>query len=60
MRGGSSSAAAKRVSVVTAVSPRAAVDMVFVLVTVVALVRRLADLYGARPGALGAACGSSG
>ncbi len=46
------SAAAKRVSVVTAVSPRAAVDMVFVLVTVVALVRRLADLYGARPGAL--------
>jgi putative membrane protein len=46
-------AAAKRVSVVTAVSPRAAVDMVFVLITVVALVRRLADLYGARPGALG-------
>jgi putative membrane protein len=47
------SGAAKRVSVVTAVSPRAAVDMVFVLVTVVSLVRRLADLYGARPGALG-------
>jgi putative membrane protein len=46
-------AAAKRVSVVTAVSPRAAVDMAFVLVTVVELVRRLADLYGARPGALG-------
>ena len=46
-------AAAKRVSVVTAVSPRAAVDMAFVLVTVVGLVRRLADLYGARPGALG-------
>jgi putative membrane protein len=45
--------AAKRVSVVTAVSPRAAVDMVFVLVTVVGLVRRLADLYGARPGLLG-------
>jgi len=45
--------AAKRVSVVTAVSPRAAVDMAFVLITVVALVRRLADLYGARPGALG-------
>jgi putative membrane protein len=47
------SAAAKRVSVVTAVSPRVAVDMVFVLVTLVTLVRRLADLYGARPGALG-------
>jgi putative membrane protein len=45
--------AAKRVSVVTAVSPRAAVDMAFVLITVVTLVRRLADLYGARPGALG-------
>lgn len=45
--------AAKRVSVVTAVSPRAAVDMAFVLITVVPLVRRLADLYGARPGALG-------
>jgi putative membrane protein len=47
------SAAAKRVSVVTAVSPRAIVDMSFVLITVVMLVRRLADLYGARPGALG-------
>jgi putative membrane protein len=47
------SAAAKRVSVVTAVSPRAAVDMIFVLITLVTLVRRLADLYGARPGALG-------
>jgi len=47
------SSAAKRVSVVTAVSPRAAVDMIFVLVTLVTLVRRLADLYGARPGALG-------
>jgi putative membrane protein len=35
------------------VSPRAAVDMIFVLVTVVGLVRRLADLYGARPGLLG-------
>jgi putative membrane protein len=45
-------AAAKRVSVVTALSPRAAVDMIFVLVTAVGLVRRLADLYGARPGAL--------
>jgi len=46
-------AAAKRVSVVTAVSPRAAVDMAFVFITVLALVRRLADLYGARPGAIG-------
>jgi putative membrane protein len=46
-------AAAKRVSVVTAVSPRAAVDMIFVLVTALALVRQLADLYGGRPGTLG-------
>jgi putative membrane protein len=45
--------AAKRVSVVTAVSPRAVVDMAFVFITVIGLVRRLADLYGARPGALG-------
>lgn len=45
--------AAKRVSVVTAVSPRAAVDLIFVLITAVTLVRRLALLYGGRPGALG-------
>ncbi len=46
-------AAAKRVSVVTAVSPRAAVDMFFVLITALGLVRRLALLYGGRPGTLG-------
>jgi len=47
------SAAAKRVSIVTAVSPRAAIDMLFVLLTAVGLVRRLADLYGGRPGTFG-------
>ncbi|HSI42697.1 MAG TPA: TIGR01620 family protein [Xanthobacteraceae bacterium] len=47
------STAAKRVSVVTAVSPRAAVDLIFVLITAIGLVRRLAVLYGGRPGALG-------
>jgi putative membrane protein len=47
------SSAAKRVSVVTAVSPRAAVDMIFVLVNALRMVRQLAGLYGARPGALG-------
>jgi putative membrane protein len=47
------SAAARRVSVVTAVSPRAAVDMFFVLITALGLVRRLALLYGGRPGTLG-------
>src|SRR5262249_15146115 len=45
--------AARRVSVVTAVSPRAVVDMFFVLVTALGLVRRLALLYGGRPGTLG-------
>ena len=47
------SAAAKRVSIVTAVSPRAAVDMFFVLITALGLARRLALLYGGRPGTLG-------
>lgn len=46
-------AAAKRVSIVTAVSPRAAVDMAFVLISSAMLVRRLAELYGGRPGLFG-------
>lgn len=44
---------AKRVSLVTAVSPRAAVDLLFVLVETVRLIRRMSELYGARPGAVG-------
>lgn len=47
------SEAAKNVSVVTAVSPRAVVGLSFVLYTSVSLMRRLAQLYGGRPGALG-------
>lgn len=47
------SAAATRVSIVTAVSPRAVVDMFFVFATALVLVRRLAFLYGGRPGTLG-------
>jgi putative membrane protein len=47
------SSAAQRVSVVTAVSPRAVVDVLFVLVAALRLIRQLARLYGARPGALG-------
>jgi putative membrane protein len=47
------SAAAQRVSIVTAVSPRAAIDMIFVFATAFGLVRRLAYLYGGRPGTLG-------
>src|SRR5207237_1520531 len=42
-----------RVSVVTAVSPRAAIDVLFVLVAALRLIRQLARLYGGRPGALG-------
>ena len=44
---------ATRVSIVTAVSPRAAVDMAFVLFGALGLIRRLATLYGGRPGMLG-------
>ena len=44
------SVAATRVSVITALSPRAVVDVLFVLGTALILVRRLAFLYGARPG----------
>lgn len=45
--------AARRVSLVTAVSPRAVVDLVMVAVTVATLIRRLGQLYGGRPGFLG-------
>ena len=47
------SQAAQRVSVVTAVSPRAVIDVLFVFVAALRLIRQLALLYGARPGALG-------
>ena len=44
---------ATRVSIVTAVSPRAAVDLAFVLFAALGMIRRLATLYGGRPGMLG-------
>ena len=44
---------AKRVSVVTAVSPRAIVDLAFVLMENMRLIRRLSELYGGRPGTIG-------
>jgi putative membrane protein len=47
------SSAAQRVSIVTAISPRAAIDIVFVFVAALRLIRQLAYLYGGRPGALG-------
>jgi putative membrane protein len=43
---------AKRVSVVTAVSPGALIDMLFVAAENLRMLRRLATLYGARPGTL--------
>jgi putative membrane protein len=47
------SSAAQRVSIVTAVSPRAAIDVLFVFAASLRLIRQLARLYGGRPGALG-------
>jgi putative membrane protein len=46
--------AAKRVSVVTAISPRALVDVLFVVAQALRLMRRIAEIYGGRPGFLGA------
>jgi putative membrane protein len=45
--------AARRVSLVTAVSPRASVDMIYVGWEAVRLVRAIAILYGGRPGGFG-------
>ena len=45
--------AAKRVSVVTAISPRAVIDLIFVGGQIVWLIRRIAELYSGRPGLLG-------
>ncbi|WP_264049097.1 YcjF family protein [Methylobacterium flocculans] len=45
--------AAKQVSAVTALSPRAIVDVAFVVFAAVRLLRRIATIYGGRPGFLG-------
>ncbi|CAH1675963.1 conserved hypothetical protein [Hyphomicrobiales bacterium] len=45
--------AARRVSLVTAVSPRALVDVVFVLIACARLLRSIAGIYAGRPGTLG-------
>ncbi|WP_411035786.1 YcjF family protein [Shinella sp. BYT-45] len=45
--------AAKRVSIVTAVSPRALVDLGYVVYESSRLVRGMAELYGGRPGKIG-------
>ena len=45
--------AAKQVSLVTAVSPRAIVDVAFVIFAAVRLLRTLSSIYGGRPGLFG-------
>jgi putative membrane protein len=45
--------AARRVSIVTAISPRALVDVVFVAAQAVRLMRRVSEIYGGRPGLFG-------
>ncbi|WP_319520372.1 TIGR01620 family protein [uncultured Martelella sp.] len=45
--------ASKRVSVVTAISPRAAVDILYVFYESIRLIRNMAELYGGRPGSIG-------
>ena len=45
--------AASQVSAVTALSPRAIVDVAFVVYAAVRLLRRIATIYGGRPGFLG-------
>lgn len=47
------SSAAQRVSLVTAISPGAVIDVLFVFAAALRLVRQLARLYGGRPGTLG-------
>jgi putative membrane protein len=46
-------AAAKRVSMVTALAPRAIIDVLFVAAQAIRLIRRIAMIYGGRPGLLG-------
>lgn len=45
--------AAKRVSVVTAISPRALLDVLFVIAQAARLMRRISEIYGGRPGLFG-------
>lgn len=47
------SSASRRVSLVTALSPRALVDIAMVAFQCISLTRQIAELYGARPGFLG-------
>ena len=40
-------------SIVTAISPRAILDVIFVIAQIIRLVRKIAEIYGGRPGLLG-------
>lgn len=46
--------AAKRVSLVAAISPRATIDLIVVAAQALRLIRRISEIYGGRPGLLGA------
>lgn len=46
------SASARRVSVVTALSPRALIDVLYVFLETIRLLRKVSGLYGGRPGTL--------
>ncbi|MDR1828807.1 MAG: TIGR01620 family protein [Methylobacteriaceae bacterium] len=46
-------ASARRVSLLTALSPRAILDVLIVLFVIIRLLRRISALYGGRPGILG-------
>ncbi|RDE10241.1 YcjF family protein [Pelagibacterium lacus] len=46
-------ASARRVALVTAIAPRAVIDLAFVVFESFRLARNIADLYGARPGLFG-------
>ncbi|SDB41404.1 YcjF family protein [Bauldia litoralis] len=46
-------ASARRVALVTAISPRALVDVIFVAAQILRLIRQLASLYDGRPGTFG-------
>jgi len=50
---GEIASAAKRISMLTALSPRAVLDLVFVIGQLVWLTRRISEIYGGRPGLLG-------
>jgi putative membrane protein len=45
--------ASKRVAAVTAISPRALIDVLYALIESIRLIRKLATLYGGRPTGLG-------